>query len=218
MNARLDDVKDSWIFNAIIWVSMAGLLVALLKLASMNVAPYIWFIKNFGQETNQMWLDYVPVFGAIHKGFVSTIQGIAGVLLWGLVQVLQTLWILVGLDRKAHSNALKEARAARVSNPDQQSSYERKMTRRAQSIPFFFVKWSGILALGAYAFDGVLGLSIFPPAANFQTFLFALGSGMTSQIDGQNVLSLLVMMFSFEVLLIPSVVVFQWYWHRQQEG
>ena len=216
-NRVVEDFEGNWLFSAIIWLIMVGLVVALIKLASMNIVPYIWFIKNFGQETNKMWIEYLPVIGAIHSGWMAFIHGIAGFLLWALVQILQTLWILVGLDRRAHKNALCEARAARVDGSNA-TAYERRMSRKAQSIPFFFLKWAALLALGAYAFDGVLGVSVFPPADSLQTFLFALGSGMTSQIDGKNVLSLLTMMFSFELLLIPTVVIAQWHWHRTREA
>lgn len=212
----LHEVQDNWVFSVVVWFVLVGLVVALVKLASMNIAPYIWFIKNFGQETNEMWVNYLPVIGSIHKGWMSFIHGLAGILLWALVQILQTLWIIVGLDKKAHRNALNEARAARADGYNA-TNYERRMSRKAQSIPFFFLKWSALLALGAYAFDGVLGVSVFPPSDSLQTFLFALGSGMTSQIDGKNVLSLLIMMFSFELLLIPTVVIAQWQYHRTRE-
>ncbi|MDV3349928.1 hypothetical protein QGP82_14580 [Leptothoe sp. LEGE 181152] len=211
----IDEIKDHWVVNVVSWVVLLGLVVALIKLASMNIVPYIWFVKNFGHETNQMWVEYLPVIGTLHKGFMGFVHGIAGILLWGLVQALQTLWVIVGLDRRAHGNALREARASRVDNKDA-TSYEKRMSKKAQAIPFFFLKWSALLALGAYAFDGVLGVSVFPPADSLQTFLFALGSGMTNQIDGKNVLQLLTMMFSFELLLIPTVVVAQWQYHRSQ--
>lgn len=213
VNRTIDDIQDNWIFSLVTWAVLAGLVVALIKLASMNIVPYIWFIKNFGSETNRMWTDSLPILKSIHGGWVAFIHGLAGILMWALVQVLQTLWIIVGLDKRAHKNALHEARAARVES-DKSTSFERKMGRKAQAIPFFFLKWSALLALGAYAFDAVLGISVFPPAANLQTLLFALGSGMTNQIDGKNVISLLVMMFSFELLLIPTVVIAQWQYHR----
>ena len=219
MSSRVvEEVQGNWFFSLIIWLVLLGLITALIKLATMNIVPYIWFVKNFGQETNRMWLEYLPIIGAIRKGWMAFVHGIAGVLLWGLIQILQTLWIIVGLDKRAHKNALREARSARVENTQASTSYERKMSKKAQAIPFFFLKWSALLALGAYAFDGVLGVSVFPPADSLQTFLFALGSGMTSQIDGKNVLNLLVMMFSFELLLIPTVVIAQWKYHRMNGG
>lgn len=216
-NRAIDEIQDNWVLSIIGWVLLLGLVTALVKLASMNIVPYIWFVKSFGQETNQMWLDHLPVIGSIHKGWMSFIHGLAGVLVWALVQILQTLWIVMGLDRRAHKNALHEARASRVQGSDA-TGYERRMSKKAQAIPFFFLKWSALLALGAYAFDAVLGVTVFPPADSLQAFLFALGSGMTNQIDGGNVISLLVMMFSFELLLIPTVVVAQWQWHRTREN
>lgn len=213
----LNNQRDSRLVGFLGWLIMAGLIVALLKLASMNIVPYVWLVKNFGGETNKLWVEYLPVVGAMHSGWVSFVHFVAGILLWALVQILQTLWILVGLDRRAHQNALREARAARVDTTQNATEFEKQMAQKAQRIPFFFLRWSALLALAAYTFDGILGLAIFPPADNLQKFLFALGSGLTGQIDGGNVVKLLVMMFSFEVLFIPTVVIAQWLWHRNQE-
>jgi hypothetical protein len=91
----------------------------------------------------------------------------------------------------------------------------RSIARKARKIPYFFIRWGALLSLGAYAFDLVVGLSLYPPAASLNTFLFALSSGLWSGIDMGNLAKLLVMLFAFEVVLILLIIALQWVNARQ---
>lgn len=215
-----EEVGDSWLFTGLAWIILLGLVVALGKVISINVAPYFVLM---GSGDDGGWVRHLPLIGYIVRSWGSLVTTISALLVWGLTQALQVLWILVSLDRKAHTNALRESQkfefGAYTSTSTATQShdpYVRKMAKRARRIPFFFVRWALFLGLVAYTWDFVIGLLIYPPAESFSAFARAINIGTMGGIDVQNILNLAIMLFSFEALFIPLIVVAQWVWTRRQ--
>ncbi|MCY7275791.1 MAG: hypothetical protein LH702_19155 [Phormidesmis sp. CAN_BIN44] len=207
------DAMDTPIFGFIAWTLAIGLGAALVRVAITNIEPYYSLFQGASDEA--LWVRNLPVLGWLLTSWNNVISSVGAILVWAVVQIFQVLWILIALDRKAKRGALKDARKNGV-DPDQFSDRRsRKIAKGVNGIPFFFVRWSALLALFAYAFDFAIGIHKYPPARNLQVFFVAIASGITSRIDWGNFTKLLTMMFSFELLLIPFVIVVFWIRARQ---
>ncbi len=136
-----------------------------------------------------------------------------GTFLWAVVQTLECLWIVILFDELALKGALKESKKIE-SEVGAISSYkdyrDRSIAKRLKGIPYFFVRWAVLLALGAYTFDAIVGWSIYPPAASVDKFISAISIGRWSTINRPMLVKLLIMLFAFEVVLILILVVWQW--------
>ena len=194
------------------WILFFGLVVALIRVTVINIQPYFLIVRGDGQSS---WVRYIPVIGYVLKTWGNFTAGVGAILIWALVQTLQVLWIIVGLDRKAHRNALRDAQSYSIGSF--QSSHSRRMARKAQRIPFFFIRWSVFLGLIAYAFDTGVGLMVYPPAESVGAFTKAISYGTMRGLDTGNMINMAIMLFSFEALFIPLLVVSQWLFTRNQD-
>lgn len=202
------DSMDNPLLGFIAWLLAIGLLVALVRVAITNIEPYYSLFQ--GASNDAPWVKNLPVLGWILTTWNTAISSVGAILVWAVVQIFQVLWILIALDRKAKRGALKDARRNGIDPNSFSDRRARKVARGLNGIPFFFIKWSALLALAAYAFDFAVGIYKYPPARNLQVFFVAIASGITSRIDWGNLWKLIIMMFSFELLLIPFVIVVFW--------
>lgn len=215
------EVRDNPILTFISWLMLLGLIVALVKVASINIAPY-YLLMSYDDGSG--WVAQLPLIGGVFRAWEGAVNSIGAVLIWALTQSLQILWILIGLDRKAHANALRESAkfefgsfSSTVSAQSDIDRYTRRMARKSRRIPFFFVRWSLLLGLSAYIADLVVGLRIYPPADSLRAIGRALSIGTTNGINSDNLIQLAIMLFSFEAIAIPAIVVGQWVWTRNRE-
>lgn len=210
------DAMDNPLFGFVAWILAIGLLVALIRVAITNVEPYYRLFQ--GASNDAPWVKNLPVLGWVVTQWNTTISAVGAILVWAVVQIFQVLWILIALDRKAKRGALKDARRNGIDPNSFNDRRSRKVARGMNAVPFFFIRWSALLALAAYAFDFAVGIQQYPPARNLQVFFVAIASGITSRIDWGNFWKLLIMMFSFETLLIPFVIVVFWIRARQADS
>jgi len=215
------EVSDNPILTFISWLMLLGLIVALVKVASINIAPYYLLMRY---DDGSGWVSQLPLVGGLLNAWEGAVNSIGAILIWALIQSLQILWILIGLDRKAHANALKESTrfefgsfSSTASTEWDSDRYTRRMARKSRRIPFFFVRWSLLLGLIAYIADLVIGLRIYPPADSLRAVGRALSIGTTNGINGDNLIQLAIMLFSFEAIALPAIVVGQWVWTRNRE-
>lgn len=210
------DAMDNPFFGFVAWLLAIGLFVALVRVAITNIEPY--YVLFQGASNDAPWVKNLPVFGWFLTTWNTAISAIGAILVWAVVQIFQVLWILIALDRKAKRGALKDARSNGIDPNNFSDRRARKVAKGLNGMPFFFIKWSALLALAAYAFDFVVGIHQYPPARNLQVFFVAIASGITSRIDWGNLWKLIIMMFSFEALLIPFVIVVFWIRARQADS
>ena len=192
--------EESWVMRLASWVMVSGLIAAMAYVSWLNIAPYVALVTTLGVGTPN-WLTDLPLLGWIVTAWSAAIVTVVGVMVWALVQALQ--------------GAVQQSQSGRFLISGQADPAARSIARKARKIPYFFIRWGALLSLGAYAFDLVVALSLYPPAASLNSFLFALSSGMWSGIDMGNLAKLLVMLFAFEVVLILLIIALQWVRARQ---
>ena len=206
--------EESWLLRLASWVLVSGLMAAMGYVSWLNIAPYVALVTTLGVGTPN-WLTALPLLGWIVTAWSAAIVTVVGVLVWALVQALQCLWLLISLDKQALQGAVQQSQSGRFLLSGQADPAARSIARKARKIPYFFIRWGALLSLGAYASDLAVGLSLYPPAASLNAFLFALSSGLWSGLDLGNLAKLLVMLFAFEVVLILLIIALQWVNARQ---
>lgn len=191
-----------------------------------GMVPTIKNLIGFGVVGVVLWVAYdqggfkafatVAIF--LLTALLGGIQLAVGAFVWLVVQIFEVLWLVISMDQQALRGALRHSSVIEgaVGGKPPRNHKDRSIINKLRGIPYFFIRWSVTLALAAYAFDAVVGISVYPPASSLETFTNAMSIGDWSQIDMSNCIKLLLMMFSFEVLLILVLVVAQWLQSRKQ--
>jgi hypothetical protein len=186
---------------------LLGVLAALLSVAVVNIKPYVYLTGLVSDQAQWVmeigWLS--DILSRIDIGF----KFVAATLIWAVVQAMQTIWILVGMDVVAQTTAMKESAAIKADLAANGADND-----SLAQIPFFFVKWAKLLAIAAYAFDLVIGYHEYPIWASFSAFVMWIRSLNPIWINGGNILSLFSMLFAFEAVLIMAIVIVQWVFKR----
>lgn len=210
--------EDNGIFRFLSWFMLLSLVVGLFIVIKMNIQPYYTMLSQ-GQEDGWAMaiVKAIPVVGGAIRSFDATITAVGAFFIWGLTQCAQCLWLIIRIDRKANQNAMIRSNAIRVRVGTGHTGRDLKMAKRTIGIPYFFIRWSGLISLGAYVFDLILGLSEYPLAESTEKFWFYLNTGMVDKLDIAHLRNLLVMMFTFEALLYPTIIIWQWIQIRNRE-
>ena len=212
------EVEDNWILKSAIWVLFLGLLTGLFTIALINIKPYAMLLASAGGQAS--WVFEIPILGSLLERLSVGAATIGAVLIWAPVQILECLWLLIALDAKAQKAAIRESIALTSdleAHRDSQSKDTRHAVKRISRIPFFFTKWAALLALGAYTFDLVVGLQAYPIWKDWTSFRFWLKSMNPIWLNINNARDLTIMLFSFEIMLVLTIIVGQWLFYRNGE-
>jgi hypothetical protein len=186
---------------------LLGVLAALLSVAVVNIKPYTYLTGMVADQAQ--WVMQIGWLSDILRRIDFGFKFLAATLIWAVVQAMQTIWILVGMDVVAHTTAMKQSAAIKADL----KAHGAESDSLAQ-MPFFFVKWAKLLAVAGYAFDLVIGYHEYPIWASFPVFLMWIKSMNPIWINGGNVINLFSMLFAFEVVLILAIVIVQWVFKR----
>lgn len=214
LREEIEDSPASMFVAILILIVLCSLF---LKVLFINAEPFLILV---GADVPKP--SGYPIIGWAFDVLNMLYIGTGGVLLWALVQLAETTWILVALDRKAHRSATREAQKE-LEYQDQQSGQKsdrhiRKMRRRAVKLPFFFQAASGYIALGAFVFDIIVNWRAYPLFSDWDAFTAGLTIGDFSPILWDNALRQFWNLFSVEILVVAIIACGQWVWmHRQPD-
>lgn len=214
-----EQLEDSPLLTAIVTVLFLGLATGLITVALINLKPYTLLMGGIGQQTG--WVKEIPWLGGALNQLGDGFKYIGAILIWAPTQILQCLWFLIALDAKAQRNAVKTSIALQEdmeqAQGDRGNAATRRAIKRVARIPFFFTKWAILLALGAYAFDLVVGVKVYPVWSSWETFGFWIKSLNPMWINQPEAINLTIMLFSFEAVLVLTVIVGQWLFLRVRD-
>lgn len=202
--------EDSRFIQVTSWALFIGLFAALITVALINIKPYTVIMA--GVTANAAWIHGLPLIGPLFKSLSIGVEYIAAILVWVPIQILECMWLVIALDAKAQKAALRQAASLSrdVENAKRGDRESRAAARRISRIPFFFTKWAAMLSLGAYTFDLIVGLRAYPVWKDWDSFQMWMKSMDAMWINFANLQDLIVMMFSFEAVLILVLIVWQW--------
>jgi hypothetical protein len=214
-----EQLEDSPLLTAIVGVLFLGLATGLITVALINLKPYTLLMGGIGSQTG--WVAEIPWLGGILSNLGTGFKYVGALLIWAPTQILQCLWFLIALDAKAQKNAVKTAIALQEDMEQAQGNRSNATTRRAvrrvARIPFFFTKWAILLALAAYVFDLAVGVKVYPVWSSWETFKLWIKSLNPMWINQPEAINLAVMLFSFEAVLVLTVIVGQWLFMRVRD-
>ena len=202
--------EDSRLIQVVSWILFTALFAALITIAIVNIKPYT--VVAASVTANSTWIYGIPLIGWMFKGMSIGVEHILAILIWVPVQILECLWLIIALDAKAQKSAIRQSAALSrdVSAAKNGGKETRAAARRISKIPFFFIKWAALLALGAYTFDLIVGLKAYPVWKDWESFQMWMKSMDMMWINVQNLQDLVMMLFSFEAVLVLFLVVGQW--------
>lgn len=212
------EVDDNWILQTVLWVLFIGLLFGLVTIAIINIKPYVMLLASAGGQAS--WVFAIPFVGPLLERLSVGAATIGSILIWAPVQILECLWLLIALDAKSQKAAIRASIALNDELGEHRHSRSkdtRAAVKRISRIPFFFTKWAALLALGAYTFDLVVGLQAYPVWKDWTAFGFWLKSMNPIWLNVDNARDLVIMLFSFEIMLVLTIVVGQWIFYRKSE-
>lgn len=211
-----EQLEDSPLMSAIVILLFVGLCTGLITVALINLKPYTLLMGGISTQTG--WVTEIPWLGEGLARLGDGFKYLGAVLIWAPVQILQCLWFLIALDAKAQRNAVRTSIELQADLEQVQGSRSNAHTRRAVKrvarIPFFFTKWAILLALGAYAFDVVVGVKVYPVWSSWEAFGLWVKTLNPMWINQSEAVNLAIMLFSFEAVLVLTVIVGQWLFHR----
>lgn len=208
--SAIETYEDSRLIQVISWMLFVGLLAALITIAIVNIKPYT--VVAASVTANSTWVYSLPLIGWIFRAMSIGVEHILAIIIWIPVQILECLWLVIALDAKAQKAAIRQSydlsRDVAVAKGGGRET--RAAARRISKIPFFFIKWAAMLALGAYTFDLVVGMRAYPVWKDWDSFQMWTKSMDPMWINFQSLQDLAMMLFSFEAVLVLVLVVGQW--------
>jgi hypothetical protein len=210
------DEVDSPVSMGITLVLLAVLCALLLKVIHNNIAPFLIVMGDPVPKPSG-----IPIIGWGYDMLNLLYVGTGAFIAWFLVNLAETMWILIALDRKAHRTAIKESQKEQAYQQSQQSNgredrHIKRMRRRAIKLPFFFQAGSGWIALAAFIVDALINWRAYPAVKDLGAFMAGLTIGDLSPINWNNIMQQAWNLFSLELLVVAIVVCGQWVWmHRQ---
>ena len=211
-----DAYDDNPIIKVLLWALFIGLFTGLITIALINLKPYTLLMAGVGVNTS--WVFDLPLLGPVLERLSIGASYVGAILIWVPVQILECLWLIIGLDTTAQKNAidLSNQLTDTDTTTTKKDPRSRRASRKLAGIPFFFVRWASLMALAAYAFDLVIGLKTYPLWKDWNTFMLWSKSFNPMWMNTQNAIDLGVMLFSFEAILILTIVVGQWLFTRNR--
>ena len=209
-----DAYDDNPIIKVMLWMLFMGLFTGLITIALINLKPYTLLMAGVGVNTS--WVLDLPLLGPVLERLSIGASYVGAILIWVPVQILECLWLIIGLDTQAQKNAIAQSEQLTDDTTTKRNPRSRRASKKLAAIPFFFIRWASLLALGAYAFDLAVGLRTYPLWKDWNTFMLWSKSFNPMWINSQNAIDLTVMLFSFEAVLILTIVVGQWLFTRNR--
>jgi hypothetical protein len=211
---KFDEVTDEPIMLWVAVILLVFLLAFGMKIIADNIIPYMALT-----DAPTLRHSHVPILGWGIDFITILYLGTGAFILWFLIQISQVIWILIALDRKAQRFAIyqgqEEVRHQGASGYDE-NRIIRQAKRRAVAIPFFFISYSGYIALAGFIAEFIINVRYYPVVENWSRFTAGLTIG---QITGLNVPGLMTLcwnMFSTEMLIVMIVILCQWiYAHKR---
>ena len=208
-----DAYEDNPIIKVLLWALFIGLFTGLITIALINLKPYTLLMAGVGAQTS--WVLNLPLIGPVLERLSIGASYVGAILIWVPVQILECLWLIIGLDTKAQKNAIDLSNQL-TDDDTKKNSRSRRASKKLSAIPFFFIRWASLMALGAYMFDLVVGLQTYPLWKDWTTFMLWSKSFNPMWINTQNAIDLTVMLFCFEAVLVLTIIVGQWLFTRNR--
>ncbi|BBD59475.1 hypothetical protein NIES2109_22620 [Nostoc sp. HK-01] len=173
--------------------------------AFLNISPYVKAVHYLGGSLPDIsiisWLTALPLIGWIFAIFGRLFPWIVGVVLWGVLQILQVAPILIKHDKEFMRAVLREYSLHGRYAPSQDDDRTQRAIKRAlNAIPGASFKNIVYGCLFSYVVDTLICYASYPPVdGGIGKLLYVLITGQWQLINWGNVFLLSVTVFVVEV-------------------
>jgi hypothetical protein len=185
-----------------------GLVLSAIWFAYLNIQPYekaVAFLS--GKTLNSAFLyivSAIPVINGIAAILAKGITWILGAILWGVIQIIEVLPLVLYNHDQFMENMISSADSRTKYVEKETDDPTLKMLKRTYNhLPTSVVSNLEILKIFTYTIDFLICITVYSPvqSGKFSDFFFVLATGQWGKLDYGNLALVLVTLFAIEVII-----------------
>lgn len=184
-----------------------GLVVAGFWFAYLNIQPYEKVVGLLsGKTVNGAFvyiISVIPVINGIAAIIGKGVTWILGTILWGVIQIIEVLPLILYNNEKFVQNV--------ISSADSRSRYQIKenddptlktLKKLYNGLPTSVISNLEMLKVFTYTIDFLICITVYSPvkSGNFSDFFFVLATGQWQKLDYGNLVLTFITLFAIEVI------------------
>jgi hypothetical protein len=185
-----------------------GLVASAIWFAYLNIQPYAVAVSYLsGKGANASFIKFIsiiPVINGIAATIGTGIIWILGTILWGTIQIIEVLPLIL----YSHESFLSTV----IGNADSRSRYQVKegddptlsmLKKTYNALPTAIISNLEVLKIFTYTVDFFICITVYSPVASgkFQDFFWVLATGQWNKLIYENLILAIVTLFAIEVII-----------------
>jgi hypothetical protein len=196
--------------NAIKWLKVLYwcLIISGVWFAFLNISPYAKAVGILSSKNiNSAFLSFVrfiPILGNLLIALGTGIQWLLGTALWGVIQIIEVLPVIIYNHEDFLSTMIKSADSHSKHNIKDDDDPALKMMKKLyNALPVSIVGNLETLKLITYTVDFFICTTVYAPvrSGKFSDFLWVLGTGQWQKLQWDNILLAFITLFAIEVIV-----------------
>ncbi len=146
----------------------------------------------------------IPIINGIAAIFSKSLSWILGAILWGVIQIIEVLPLILYNNEKFIEKIVTEADGrTRYQEKDNDDPTLRMLKRTYNHLPISVVSNLEVLKIFTYTVDFLICLTVYSPVATgkISDLIFILATGQWGKLDYGNLALALVTLFAIEVIV-----------------
>jgi hypothetical protein len=176
--------------------------------AFLNISPYAQSVGILsGKNINNAFLSLVkaiPILGGIALSLGTGIQWLLGTALWGVIQLIEILPLILYNHEDFLSSMIKSADTHAKHSIKEEDDPTLKMLKKIyNALPVSIVSNLEVLKIVTYTIDFCICTVVYSPvkSGKFTDFLWIASTGQFNKIQWDNILLALITLFAIEVIV-----------------
>lgn len=183
------------------------LVLAGIWFAYLNIQPYEKVVSLLsGKTVNSAFLaviSAIPIINGIAATIGKGITWILGTILWGIIQIIEVLPLILYNHEKFVQNMIASADSRSRYQLKEGDDPTLKMLKRVYNgLPTSVVSNLEFLKVFTYTLDFLICITVYSPVASgkFTDFFFILATGQWNKLDYGNLALAIVTLFAIEII------------------
>jgi hypothetical protein len=184
------------------------LVISAVWFAYLNIQPYAVAVGYLsGRTINQAFLrliSIIPIINGIAASLGTGIQWILGTVLWGVIQIIEVLPLILYSHKSFLTTMISDADSASRYQLKENDDPTLKMLKRTyNALPTSVVANLETLKVFTYTLDFLICITVYSPvkSGKFQDFFWAIATGQWSKIVYENLILAVVTLFAIEIII-----------------
>ncbi|MBW4674707.1 MAG: hypothetical protein KME52_11955 [Desmonostoc geniculatum HA4340-LM1] len=194
--------------NSLLRILYWGLVAAAIWFAYLNIQPYEKVVALLsGKAVNGAFgylISVIPIVNGIAAIIGKGITWILGTILWGIIQIIEVLPLILYSNEKFVQTVISSADSRSQYHLKENDDPTLKMLKKAYNkLPTSVISNLEILKVFTYTIDFLICITVYSPVASgkFSDFFFILATGQWGKLDYGNLALAFVTLFAIEVII-----------------